>query len=120
MPGDAEATTDEQHEAVTRTQIALDQLRYLRENTGVCAQVSIRAGNHPYFRWSGGTYERAEPDRWGKLEVETVSGEALAPLFADNPVELMPVQEPEYSPEEPGTKKLWKSVDDYNWVAHDE
>lgn len=103
--------TEPQSEEVTRTQIALDQLEYIRKHPGVCAQVSVRAGMHPYYRWNGDAYERAEPVGYGELEVQTVSGSTLAPLFAENPVELMPVQEAEYSPEEPGKANVWESVD---------
>lgn len=104
--------TEQQHDRVTRGQIAIKQLQMMKDNPGICAQVSIRAGMHPYYRWTGDEFERAEPVGYGELEVQSVSEDTLIMQFSENPVELMPVREAEYSPREPGKAKVWDSVDD--------
>lgn len=98
-------------DAVTRCEIAMDQMEYLREKDGVCAQVSIAAGQHPWVRWNGEKYEVAEVMGYGTLEVDVVSGESLINIFTDNPVEMMPVEEATFSPEEPGRANVWDRVD---------
>ncbi len=65
------------HEPVTRGVLAIHHLQYLKEQRGACAQVSFRAGMHPYYRWNGKEFERAEPVDFGTLEVQTVEEETL-------------------------------------------
>lgn len=102
---------DEVSAAVTRTEIAMDQLEYLREKDGVCAQVSISAGCHPWYRWNGEAYEVAETMGYGKLEVDVVHGSTINHIFAENPVEIMPVEEATFSTPEPGRANVWDRVE---------
>jgi hypothetical protein len=104
--------TGARHEPATRGEIALHQLEYLKEHPGVCVQVSFSAGNHPYYRWNGEAFERAERMGYGELEVQTVGEDTLVRHFAENPVELMPLDEPDYSPVEGGRANVWDRVDE--------
>lgn len=85
--------TDQRSTETVNTEIAVDMLKYLRENEHVCAWLSIHTGNHPYIRWDGDQYLMAENVGYGEIEVQAVSGETLTPLFADNPIDLIPLQE---------------------------
>lgn len=107
-------------EPVTRGQIAIHQVEFLKEYPGACAQVSFRAGMHPYYRWTGETFERAEPVGFGELEVEAVDEDTLIRHMTENPVELMPIDEAEFSPEEPGRAKVWERVDADEEVSADD
>lgn len=79
--------------AVIETQLAMDQLEYLREHEDVCAALSIHVGHHPYVRYDGEKYLVAENMGYGEIEVQHMTAENLVTTFADNPVDLRPVQD---------------------------
>jgi len=95
-------------------EIASDRLEELRENSARTACVSVRVGRHPYVRYNPeiGLFEIAEVSGVGNIEVEAVEADDLLNLFAENPVDIMPVAKATYSPPEPGTHHLWKAVDE--------
>ena len=97
---------DRKTTAVVNTEIAIDMLEYLRENPQVCAWLSIHVGNHPYVRWDGDQYLVAENVGYGEIEVQQVSGESLTETFAENPIDLIPLQE---ATDNSGNE-LWKRV----------
>jgi len=100
--------SDRSDGAVTQTKIANDMLRYLRNNRDVCAWLSIHAGHHPYVRWDGDHYVVAENMGYGEVEVQYVSGQSLINKFAENPIDLIPVEKPTDGNGDP----LWDVVDE--------
>ena len=102
-------------EAIGRSpeqEIASDQLDMLSENPERCAQVSVHAGRHPYVRWNDDVeaYEIAEQG-FSNLDVQTCTKDALLNLFAENPVDVMPLRKATYSPDEPGMNNVWKAIE---------
>lgn len=102
--------------SITQTpeqKIASDQLDYLRENESVCANISVRAGRHPWVRWNGSMYEIVEKaTRWGALEVTACEKDALLNLFAENPVHIKPAERATCSPPDSGRRNVWEMVDE--------
>lgn len=84
---------DDHGESITAADIAADQMAYLRENPGVCADVSIHAGNHPWVRYHDGEWQYAKFGDYGRIEGKVLDAETVQRLFAGNPVTLEPVSE---------------------------
>lgn len=116
LAGEEELVTDGGEPGLLRRsserEIASEQLDSLRENSGRCAQVSKHAGEHPYVRWNNNinAYEIATVVGTGVVEVETCTKDALLTLFAENPVNMLPLSKATYSPPEPGTNNIWKAT----------
>jgi len=85
--------SDDRGESITAADIAGDQMDYLREQSGVCADVSIVAGNQPWIRFHGGEWQYAKFGDNGRIEGKTLDAETVQRLFAENPVRLEPVSE---------------------------
>lgn len=96
----------------SETEIARDHLEYLEENPGVCASLSVHVGRHPYVRWNGEAYEIAETSDIGRVEVVECDRDDLLNLFAENPVDMIPLSKAEISPPEPGRVSVWEYVDE--------
>jgi hypothetical protein len=94
-------------------EIASDQLDGLKEHPDRTAQVSRHVGSHPYLRWNDdlGAFEIAETSGIGNVEVTACPKGDLLNLLAENPVDVKPISKATYSPPEPGTARIWESVD---------
>jgi len=99
---------DEQQE------IASDQLDDLRENPQRCAWLSVHAGRHPYVAYSEEyeTYVIVEITDYGAVEIEACTKDSLVNLFAENPVDIMPKSDADFSPMEAGRRNLWEYVEE--------
>jgi hypothetical protein len=84
---------EQDESAATNEDIAADLADYLRENPGVCADLSTTAGHHPWVRYHDGEFQMFEYAGYGTVEVQTVSRESLVSLMALNPVDLRPCSE---------------------------
>lgn len=94
---------------VSERDIAEDLAKYLRENPGVCADVSIAAGNHPWIRYHDSAWQFARYGEQGRakgrVEGKVLNEESVVDLLAANPVNLKPVSE----------AYQWKPADETVW-----
>jgi hypothetical protein len=96
----------------TKTAIATERLRELRDHPERCANISVRAGRHPWVRYHPGeeTYLIVETSGVGRLEVKSCDTDALRGLFAENPVHVRPASTATFSPPESGRNSVWDAL----------
>jgi|GEM_PF-1610453 hypothetical protein len=95
--------------AETEERIAEDLMSYLQANPGVCADVSVGAGNFPWIRFRDGEWQYAKYGEVGKVESRVLNRETVRELFVSNPVNLDPVTEAyKWSP---STETVWEHAD---------
>lgn len=92
--------------------IAADLVDYLRDNPGVCADISVHAGRFPWVRHRDGEFQYARYGQQGRAKGR-VAGTVLdeddvVDLFAKNPVNLVPVDEAYLW--SPSTKTVWEDA----------
>lgn len=94
-------------------EIASDQLDRLEENPDRCAWLSVHAGRHPWVRYSPErqSYEIVEVSGVGNLEVEGCEKGGLLNLFAENPVDEIPLSDATFSPPKPGQSNVFEAVE---------
>lgn len=93
IPGGRRLTADKHEERISHEDIARHQLQYLRDHPGACADLSIHVGHHPLVRWDGDQFEVAERMDYGEIEVQYFAEDALVTMFADNPVNIRPLED---------------------------
>jgi len=90
--------------------IASDQLDSLQEHPERCGWLSVHAGRHPYVRYATDVqrYLIAEISGVGRVEIEAVEKNTLINLFAENPVDVIPVNKATFSSPRPGSRNVWE------------
>lgn len=78
---------------VTHESIAADLAEYVREHPGVCADVSVSAGNHPWVRFTDDEWRLARYGHMDRVEGAVLDEEDVIELFAVNPVNIIPTSE---------------------------
>jgi hypothetical protein len=117
MTGDQSAKSDTE---VSQMDIAEMYADILRENA-VCANLSIRCGNHPWVRYQDGEWQLAERVGYGEVEVETVGKDYVISMMAANPVHLRPESEAWICDEPPTNKDMiWSVVESLILDRYDE
>lgn len=92
-------------------EIASDLLDYIAEKDGVCLDVSVHAGRHPYIRKHGDLYEIVETSGYGRVEVTACDKDALLNLVAENPANVIPDEDATFSPKESGRANIWEYIE---------
>lgn len=96
---------------VSQMDIAEMYTEIVRDNP-VCANISIRAGMHPWIRFKDGDWQMAERVGFGEVELETVSEDYVVSMMAANPVHLRPESEAYISRNPPSNKEMiWDIVE---------